>query len=554
MLFTCSHGRKIEVGGKILFLGDSITDMGMYVTYLNAYLELFQSGSGITLYNLGLSDETVCGLTEPGYGYPRPNINDRVDRAMLSVEPNWVVLMYGMNDGIYHPFSEERFSAYKDGMWKLIHRLQEYGVHIVVMTPSPFETAAVPEGLQEDGAEHYDFINASIHYDDVLKRYGQFILEEVAPEVDLVIDIHRALEGGIYTEDRVHPGWKGHYLIAREILKRLFHVHVERLDQVIPDELRDRFYSRDQLLHQFYVEAAGYEKPDHYETDTYRRTMLKYQGLNRKVAEYIDENPDMFKPQVSQWHGFQREDFYFRGYEGVVVKPDPEMENGGWIWKMEFFEGDTPPELEMVKRGFHLVYYRVSDQYGAPLILPYMESFYHYVREEYGLTQQMIPIGVSRGGLYALLLAEARPSWIRAMYLDAPVVDIYSWPKEDNLPDWEECKAIWEADEKDPSAFRTILESRLLTMSMAEVPLVLVYGEADTVVPYEKNGRLLEEAYQNSEADRLFIGKPGVGHHPHSLEDPTPIVDFLLRTEDMGLNFSSYVNVRSWKKTGGRPE
>ena len=91
-------------------------------------------------------------------------------------------------------------------------------------------------------------------------------------------------------------------------------------------------------------------------------------------------------------------------------------------------------------------------------------------------------------------------------------------------------------------------------MSMAEVPLVLVYGEADTVVPYEKNGRLLEEAYQNSEADRLFIGKPGVGHHPHSLEDPTPIVDFLLRTEDMGLNFSSYVNVRSWKKTGGRPE
>ena len=27
------------------------------------------------------------------------------------------------------------------------------------------------------------------------------------------------------------------------------------------------------------------------------------------------------------------------------------------------------------------------------------------------------------------------------------------------------------------------------------------------------------------------ILKPGVGHHPHSLKDPTPIVDFILQNQ-----------------------
>ena len=547
MLFANVHGKQVPVTGKILFLGDSITDMGMYVSYIQAYLDMFQPGNGLKLFNLGLSAETVCGLTEPGHSYPRPDVNERVDRAMLTIEPHWVVLMYGVNDGIYHPFNEERFAAYKEGYRKLIRRLKEYGVRIVVMTPPPFEPEVRPEQLVDEGP--YAFDRAPADYDEVLSRYSRFLMEEVGPEVDVAIDVHAFMSGnGPFTEDGVHPGWAGHFQIAKAFMRKVFHMYADHLDEAVPKELMDRIYRRDQLLHQFYLEAVGYIRPDHYEVDTVERTMMKYQGFNRKVAEYLDEHSELWESRVSEWNGFHREDFYYRGYEGVVFKPDPETEHGGWIWKMEFFEGATPPELELVKQGFYLVYYRVSDQYGSPDVLKYMESFYHYVRERYGLKQQMIPIGVSRGGLYAMGLANAHPAWIRAMYLDAPVVNILSWPREDNEPDWEECKAVWGYTEETASQFTAVIEERINTMVLAQIPVVLVYGDADTAVPYAKNGRLIEEAYTEADVPSLFIGKEGCGHHPHSLEDPTPIVDFLIQTEDYGAPLSSYVDLRTFKK------
>ena len=549
MLFANVHGKQVPINGKILFLGDSITDMGMYISYIQAYLDMFQPGNSLKLYNLGLSAETVCGLTEPGHPYPRPDVNERIDRAMLTIEPHWVVLMYGMNDGIYHPFKEERYAAYKEGMWKLVRRIREYGSRIIVMTPTPFEPEVRSDKLVEGAEGPFDFDHASAAYDDVLTRYSRFLVEEVGPEVDVVVDVHEALSGlGPFTEDGVHPGWAGHFQIARAFMRKVFHVYADHLDEAVPEELMARIYRRDQLLHKFYLEAVGYIRPDHEEVDTFERTMMKYQGFNRKVAEYLDEHQELWEPRVSEWNGFRREDFYYRGYEGVVVLPNEENGHGGWIWKMEFFEGVTPPEIELVRQGFALVYYRVSDQYGSPDVMKYMESFYHYVRERYELKQQMIPIGVSRGGLYAMGLASAHPSWIRAMYLDAPVVDILSWPKEDNAPDWEECKAVWGYTEETAYEFRSVVEERISTMVLAQIPLVLVYGDADTVVPYEKNGRLLETAYTEADVPSLFIGKEGCGHHPHSLEDPAPIVDFLTQTEDLGMPMSSYIDLSRFRR------
>ncbi len=548
MLFANVHGKQVPIYGKILFLGDSITDMGMYVSYVQAYLDMFQPGNDLKLYNLGLSAETVCGLTEPGHAYPRPDVNERVDRAMLTIEPHWVVLMYGMNDGIYHPFSEDRYAAYKEGMWKLVRRIREYGSRIIVMTPTPFEPEVRRDKLVEGDEGPFDFDHASAAYDDVLARYSRFLVEEVGREADVVVDVHEAMSGlGPFTEDSVHPGWAGHFQIARAFMRKVFHVYADHLDEAVPEELMARIYRRDQLLHKFYLEAVGYIRPDHETVDTFERTMMKYQGFNRKVAEYLDEHQELWEPRISEWNGFRREDFYYRGYEGVVVLPNEEMEHGGWIWKMEFFEGATPPEIELVRQGFALVYYRVSDQYGSPDAMKYMESFYHYVRERYDLKQQMIPIGVSRGGLYAMGLACAHPSWIRAMYLDAPVVDILSWPREDSAPDWEECKAIWGYTEETAYDFRSVVEERISTMVLAQIPLVLVYGAADTVVPYEKNGRLLETAYREADVPSLFIGKEGCGHHPHSLEDPAPIVDFLTQTEDLGMPLSSYVDLNRFR-------
>ena len=59
------------------------------------------------------------------------------------------------------------------------------------------------------------------------------------------------------------------------------------------------------------------------------------------------------------------------------------------------------------------------------------------------------------------------------------------------------------------------------------MPLLHVVGDADVVVPVKDNTAILEERYKALGGEIQVIHKPGVGHHPHSLKDPAPLVKFV---------------------------
>jgi hypothetical protein len=48
-------------------------------------------------------------------------------------------------------------------------------------------------------------------------------------------------------------------------------------------------------------------------------------------------------------------------------------------------------------------------------------------------------------------------------------------------------------------------------------------------VPIEENTDPFEKKVLESGGRITVIRKPGIGHHPHSLPNPQPIVDFILR-------------------------
>ena len=56
-----------------------------------------------------------------------------------------------------------------------------------------------------------------------------------------------------------------------------------------------------------------------------------------------------------------------------------------------------------------------------------------------------------------------------------------------------------------------------------------VCGDADETVPVDENTEPFEKIIRTLGGDITVIHKAGVGHHPHSLADPRPIVDFILR-------------------------
>ena len=67
---------------RVVFLGDSITHAGGFIVYLEAELIARGLEPRPEMINLGLPSETCSGLSEPIHPFPRPNVHERLDRAL----------------------------------------------------------------------------------------------------------------------------------------------------------------------------------------------------------------------------------------------------------------------------------------------------------------------------------------------------------------------------------------------------------------------------------------------------------------------------------------
>jgi lysophospholipase L1-like esterase len=220
----------IKDGQRVVFLGDSITQDGRYVEDIEACLIVDYPKMRVDVIKLGLSSETVEGLTEPAHPFPRPNIHDRLDSALEKSRPDIVVACYGMNDGIYHPFSDERFQAYREGVRKLISEVKTAGATPVLMTPPPFDAVAAQAKVVGAGAPKFGYNTPYDKYDaEVLARYGEWLLT-LRGEGLMVIDIHTPMVEEVKTrretnpdftlaKDGVHPDAEGHWIMARAVLQ-----------------------------------------------------------------------------------------------------------------------------------------------------------------------------------------------------------------------------------------------------------------------------------------------------------------------------------------------
>ena len=214
---------------RIVFLGDSITYGGQYIEIVDAYLAARYPESPHELLDLGLPSETVSGLSEPGHAggnFPRPDLHERLKRVLDKTTPDLVVACYGMNCGIYHPFSLERFEKYQAGIVKLRTAVETAGAKIVHLTPpvfdpQPIKQRTLPAGLVEF-RQPYD------GYNEVLDRYSEWLLAQRERGWQ-VIDLHFPMNqflakqrqdnpGFALAKDGVHMDATGHWLAAQQIL------------------------------------------------------------------------------------------------------------------------------------------------------------------------------------------------------------------------------------------------------------------------------------------------------------------------------------------------
>jgi pimeloyl-ACP methyl ester carboxylesterase len=238
----------------------------------------------------------------------------------------------------------------------------------------------------------------------------------------------------------------------------------------------------------------------------------------------------------SEWQGYERQDFTVDGRACLLVIPKEPAPGKPWIWRTEFFGHEPQGDVALLGKGWHVAYMNVSNLYGAPVALDPMDKFYDHLRAAYQLNAKTVLEGFSRGGLYAFNWAARHPDRVASLYVDAPVCDFKVWPGgrgQGKVPrrekEWAECLKAYGLTEEEAMAYKLNPVDNLAPLAKAKVPILSVCGDADEVVPFEENSKLVEERYKQLGGPIELIVKPGGKHHPHSLKEPTPIVDFILK-------------------------
>lgn len=223
--------------------------------------------------------------------------------------------------------------------------------------------------------------------------------------------------------------------------------------------------------------------------------------------------------------------FLFEGRGALLIIPAGN--DGRWMMKTEYHRAFPATQDAAVARGWGMGWLDNKNRWGTDEDLDARARFVDFVSARFGLDPFFVPLGMSCGGLIAVNFAAKYPEKVSALYLDAPLLNLLSFPlglgKGQAYPEvWEnEIVPIFGFTKSDLITWRNHPMDRLGHLIAHRIPVALVAGDSDVTVPYEENGLVLARAYQGTGIPLRVWLKKGCDHHPHGLEDPSEVLDFI---------------------------
>lgn len=235
---------------------------------------------------------------------------------------------------------------------------------------------------------------------------------------------------------------------------------------------------------------------------------------------------------MEDYNGFELKRKKLNGRDVTIVFPKKGTENGRWALKSEYFEAFPDVQIKLLEKGYHLAYIQNKTRFHVPEDTEARAALAEYMHSKYGLSEKCVLIGMSCGGMQGIYFATKYPQYVSCMYLDAPVVNFLSCPaglgRASGLM-WEEFETNIGMTMSELIGYRNHPLDNLPKLVKHKIPVILVSGDSDKTVPYEENGMFLDQIYRENGIAIETIIKKGGDHHPHGLEDNTPIIEFILR-------------------------
>lgn len=301
----------------------------------------------------------------------------------------------------------------------------------------------------------------------------------------------------------------------------------------------EKIEAKQRLLKDAWLTATGHKRPGVKAGLPLDKAQAQAATLDASAREearkIVAAKAVPFPGKASEWQGYSRYDVPVNGHKLTVVLPKSPAPGKPWCWEGEFFGHKPDPDIALLGKGFAIVYLEAPNLLGSPQAVAKWEAAYDYLVQLHGFSPKPALTGLSRGGLYAFNFAIAHPNQVSCLYLDAAVCDFKSWPGgkgkgKGSADEWKRVLSTYGfADEAAALAYKGNPVDNLSGLAKANVPLLHVYGDADDVVPWEENTKIVAERYKELGGNISLIPKPGVNHHPHGLTDSAPIVDFIAK-------------------------
>jgi pimeloyl-ACP methyl ester carboxylesterase len=262
-------------------------------------------------------------------------------------------------------------------------------------------------------------------------------------------------------------------------------------------------------------------------------TILVMSIPSRAQATAAPDVSTAFEGEKTSWHGFDRYDLLMdqkdltlkpikaatnegNGVKGevkgqwrcVVVVPKESAPGKPWSWQGCYWDHEPQTEVELLKRGFHIAFV-MADPGRA------WDAWYQFLTEKHGLSKKPAFIGMSRGGVNEYIWATANPDKVSCIYADNPAIR--------------------------PESLQKIGE-----LARNDVPLLQICGSLDFLL--QQHALAVENVYHQLGGRITMMIKEGAAHHPHSLRDPRPIADWIVKSVETGSDTApAYVGKRYTK-------
>ncbi len=204
---------------KIIFLGDSLTNAGEYLIYVNAFLKTRFPNTEVEVMFGGRDGETLTNMLE------------RYDDDVLGKGATDVYILFGANDvnrGLYPNGTDESkqnaISKYTTNLETLITKLRSDGIrNITLLTPPALDereykgaSSNKMEGISE-GMEALSESTLALG-----KKYGLKVVD-LNDTTTKILDARKdSEEVEIIKTDRIHPNRIGHFVMAAEIIENIY--------------------------------------------------------------------------------------------------------------------------------------------------------------------------------------------------------------------------------------------------------------------------------------------------------------------------------------------